>query len=182
MKVRPRAAMLIILAAGLCAAAAWALTNPQTGGRGCAQMERYVGSWSGSQTCKTGKYGVTFALARGPQGPTARYSVSSSDSESGRRPSGEVRFFAGPRPGTCAAVVGTPVGELSFLVNFAASGRRLSYRAVSLLLMGAAMPPPGSVSGSADLDQPLARAQYRFISALPMAEDTCGGTLRRAAR
>ena len=174
-----RAAFLSALACALLAGAAWALVQPPSG-QGCRQMERYLGAWSGGEVCKSGKYRVAFVLERGPQGPSARYSARSADSASGGV-SGTVRFSAGTRPETCSAAVGTPLGELSFLVNFAKAGRRLSFRAVSMKLMGAAMAPPGNVSGSADLDQPLARAQFRFISALPMADDTCGGTLNRAA-
>ena len=169
--------MRLLLAAGLCAIAAWALTNPQTGGRGCVQMERYLGAWSGTQTCRSGKYAVGFDL----QGDAARYSVSSQQSESAQPVSGEVRFAAGAKPGTCDALAQTPFGEIRFLVSFAEAGRKLSYRASGMKAMGMDIPPLGKVFGSAAIDAAFKRAGYRFYSELPMAVDTCQGSLRRSA-
>lgn len=160
-------ALALLLPAGPALAAA----RSQEGG-GCPEMSRYQGSWSGRQTCKSGRYSIAVNLERGREGFVARYGA-------GGGAQGQVVFKSGARPGTCEARAATPLGEVAFSVSFLDEGRRLVFRSRSLRVAGQDMPLPGGVSGSADLDKPLGLAQYRFTSALPTAEDACGGSLRR---
>ncbi|MCX5797606.1 MAG: hypothetical protein NTY77_19115 [Elusimicrobia bacterium] len=155
------------------AAAAWGLMNAHEA-PACRPAQRYAGSWSGRQTCSSGRYAVAFDL----RGDTARYTVSP---DGGEPVSGEVRLLAGPKPDTCAALAETPLGELGFSLRFAAGGARIFYQATGMQLMGTAVPAPGKVYGSANVDASAKRADYRFCSEVPLAADTCQGLLRRTS-